>query len=107
MKFKVGDKVKYIGKTEEIKDEIGIVRSIRKDNEMFQCVVMFNNFSDDYNWLVQEDVLELVQKNINSDEKDLIRNLINKYLSDNETSIREELFLKRFQDYCFEKLGDE
>lgn len=42
--------------------------------------------------------------NINSDEKDLIKKLIDEYLEENEISIQEELILKRFGDFCKERL---
>lgn len=96
MKFNIGDKVKYIGEDLELKNKIYKILDV---SEKCNGYTIYNGT----HWFVPENKLELVQKN----EKDLIRNLINKYLSDNETSIREELFLKRFQDYCFEKLGDE
>lgn len=102
MKFKIGDKVKYIGEDLELKNKIYQIVDV---SEKCNRYTIYNNI--DGHWAVPENKLELVQKNVNSDKKDLIRNLINKYLSDNETSIREELFLKRFQDYCFDKLGDE
>ena len=98
MKFNIGDKVKYIGEDLELKNKIYQIVDV---SEKCNRYTIYNNI--DGHWAVPENKLELVQKN----EKDLIRNLINKYLSDNETSIREELFLKRFQDYCFDKLGDE
>lgn len=96
MKFNIGDKVKYIGEDLELKNKIYKILDV---SEKCNGYTIYNGT----HWFVPENKLELVQKN----EKDLIRNLINKYLSDNETSIREELFLKRFQDYCFDKLGDE
>lgn len=100
MKFKIGDIVRYIGEDLELKNKIyQIVDVFEKCNRY----TIYNNI--DGHWSATENKLELVQKNIDSDKKDLIRNLINEYLSDNETSIREELFLKGFQDYCFEKLG--
>ena len=96
MKFNIGDKVKYIGEDLELKNKIYKILDV---SEKCNGYTIYNGT----HWFAPENKLELVQKN----KKDLIRNLIDKYLSDNETSIREELFLKRFQDYCFEKLGDE
>ena len=96
MKFNIGDKVKYIGEDLELKNKIYKILDV---SEKCNGYTIYNGT----HWFVPENKLELVQKN----EKDLIRNLINKYLSDNETSIREELFLRGFQDYCLEKLGDE
>ena len=102
MKFKIGDTVRYIGEDLELKNKIYQIVDV---SEKCNRYTIYNNI--DGHWSAPENKLELVQKNVNSDKKDLIRNLINKYLSDNETSIQEELFLKRFQDYCFEKLGDD
>ena len=100
MKFKIGDTVEFT--------KGNMVGSIIKidENNIYSYLVELQNDNNSCVW-TNEYSLKLVKDNVNSDEKDLIRNLINKYLSDNETSIREELFLKRFQDYCFEKLGDE
>lgn len=102
MKFKIGDIVIYIGEDLELKNKIYQIVDV---SEKCNRYTIYNNI--DGHWAVPENKLELVQKNVNYDKKDLIKNLVNKYLSDNETSIQEELFLKRFQDYCFEKLGDE
>lgn len=102
MKFKIGDMVIYIGEDLELKNKIYQIVDV---SEKCNRYTIYNNI--DGHWSAPENKLELVQENINSDKKDLIRNLINKYLSDNETSIQEELFLKRFQDYCLEKLGDD
>ena len=102
MKFKIGDIVRYIGEDLELKNKIYQIVDV---SEKCNRYTIYNNIDGHYS--ATENKLELVQKNVNSDKKDLIRNLINKYLSDNETSIQEELFLKRFQDYCFEKLGDD
>lgn len=102
MKFKIGDIVRYIGEDLELKNKIYQIVDV---SEKCNRYTIYNNI--DGHWATTENKLELVQKNVNFDKKDLIRNLINKYLSDNETSIQEELFLKRFQDYCFEKLGDD
>lgn len=100
MKFKIGDTVEFT--------KGNMVGSIIKidENNIYSYLVELQNDNNSCVW-TNEYSLKLVKDNVNSDEKDLIRNLINKYLSDNETSIREELFLKRFQDYCFEKLGDD
>lgn len=100
MKFKIGDIVRYIGEDLELKNKIYKILDV---SEKCNGYTIYNGT----HWFAPENKLKLVQKNVNSDKKDLIRNLINKYLSDNETSIQEELFLKRFQDYCFEKLGDD
>lgn len=102
MKFKIGDIVRYVGEDLELKNKIYQIVDV---SEKCNRYTIYNNI--DGHWAATENKLELVQKNINFDKKDLIRNLINKYLFDNETSIRGELFLKRFQDYCFEKLGDD
>lgn len=105
-KYNIGDTVNIIGEGRgTFNGEIGVI-SDRWSEESEVPYPYEVDVKDNLIWF-REDELELVQKNVNSDKKDLIRNLINKYLSDNETSIREELFLKRFQDYCFEKLGDE
>lgn len=102
MKFKIGDIVRYIGEDLELKNKIYKIVDV---SEKCNRYTIYNNI--DGHWAATENKLELVQKNIDSDKKDLIRNLINEYLSDNETSIREELFLRGFQDYCLEKLGDD
>ena len=102
MKFKIGDIVIYIGEDLELKNKIYQIVDV---SEKCNRYTIYNNI--DGHWAATENKLELVQKNVNSDKKDLIKTLVNKYLSDNETSIQEELFLKRFQDYCFEKLGDD
>lgn len=98
MRFKIGDKVRYIGENLELKNKICKILDISEECDLYTIY-------DGGHWFASGKNLELVKENVNSDKKDLIRNLINEYLSDNETSIREELFLKRFQDYCFEKLG--
>ena len=106
-KYTVGDTVKIVGEEcGSFKDKIGIISDIWDEGSEVLPYPYEIKTKDSITWFA-EDELELVQKNVNSDKKDLIINLINKYLSDNETSIREELFLKRFQDYCFEKLGDD
>ena len=102
MKFKIGDIVIYIGEDLELKNKIYQIVDV---SEKCNRYTIYNNI--DGHLAATENKLELVQKNVNSDKKDLIKNLVNKYLSDNETSIQEELFLKRFQDYCLEKLGDD
>ena len=100
MKFKIGDTVEFT--------KGNMVGSIIKidENNIYSYLVELQNDNNSCVW-TNEYSLKLVKDNVNSDEKDLIRNLINKYLSDNETSIREELFLKRFQDYCLNRLGDD
>lgn len=103
MKFKIGDTVEFT--------KGNMVGSIIKidENDIYSYLVELQNDNNSCVW-TNEYSLKLVKdevKNTECDKKDLIRNLINKYLSDNETSIQEELFLKRFQDYCFEKLGDD
>lgn len=102
MKFKIGDMVRYIGQDLELKNKIYKIVDVSEECNRY---TIYNNI--DGHWATPENKLELVQKNVNSDEKDLIKNLINEYLSDNEISIREELFLRGFQDYCLEKLGDD
>ena len=52
----------------------------------------------------QEFVSKYLTEDINSDKKDLIKNLIDRYLEENEISIQEELILKRFGDFCKERL---
>ena len=100
MKFKIGDTVEFT--------KGNMVGSIIKidENNIYSYLVELQNDNNSCVW-TNEYSLKLVKDNVNSDEKDLIRNLINEYLSDNETSIREELFLKRFQDYCLNRLGDD
>lgn len=62
---------------------------VAKDME----VISYKEFIDNY-----------FLENINSDKKDLIRILIDEYLLENEISIQEELILKRFGDFCKERL---
>ena len=52
----------------------------------------------------QEFVSKYLTEDINSDKKDLIKILIDDYLEENEISIQEEIFLKRFGDFCKERL---
>lgn len=52
----------------------------------------------------QEFVSKYLTEDINSDKKDLIKILIDRYLEENEISIQEELILKRFGDFCKERL---
>lgn len=52
----------------------------------------------------QEFISKYITEDINSDEKDLIKILIDRYLEENEISIQEELILKRFGDFCKEIL---
>ena len=53
----------------------------------------------------QEFISKYITEDINSDKKDLIKILIDKYLLENEVSINEEIFLKRFGDFCKERLN--
>ena len=65
---------------------------------------------DDENVLVdeiityQEFVSKYLTEDINSNKKGLIKILIDEYLEENEISIQEELILKRFGDFCKERL---
>ena len=52
----------------------------------------------------QEFVSNYLTEDINPDKKDLIKILIDDYLEENEISIQEELLLKRFEDFCKERL---
>ena len=52
----------------------------------------------------QEFVSKYLTEDINSNKKDLIKKLIDEYLEKNEISIQEELILKRFGDFCKERL---
>lgn len=52
----------------------------------------------------QEFVSNYLTEDINPDKKDLIKILIDDYLEENEISIQEELILKRFGDFCKERL---
>ena len=52
----------------------------------------------------QEFISKYITEDINSDKKDLIKKLIDEYLEENEVSINEEIFLKRFGDFCKERL---
>lgn len=54
----------------------------------------------------QEFISKYLIEDINSDEKDLIKILIDRYLEENEVSINEELFLKRFGDFCRSRLDE-
>ena len=94
MKFKIGDTVEFT--------KGNMVGSIIKidENNIYSYLVELQNDNNSCVW-TNEYSLKLVKDNVNSDEKDLIRNLINKYLSDNETSIREELFLKTVSRLLF------
>lgn len=70
----------------------------------------FYEYDDEYatiNEIItyQEFVSKYLTENINSDEKDLIKKLIDEYLEENEVSINEELILKRFGDFCKERLN--
>ena len=103
MKFKIGDTVEFT--------KGNMVGSIIKidENNIYSYLVELQNDNNGCVW-TNEYSLKLVKdevKNTECDKKDLIKNLVNKYLSDNETSIREELFLRGFQDFCLEKLGDD
>lgn len=53
----------------------------------------------------QEFISKYLTEDINSDKKDLIKILIDRYLEENEISIQEELILKRFGDFCKERLN--
>lgn len=52
----------------------------------------------------QEFISKYLTEDINSDKKGLIKKLIDEYLEENEISIQEELILKRFGDFCKERL---
>lgn len=52
----------------------------------------------------QEFISKYLTEDINSNKKDLIKKLIDEYLEENEISIQEELILKRFGDFCKERL---
>lgn len=52
----------------------------------------------------QEFVSKYLTEDINSNKKGLIKILIDEYLLENEISIQEELILKRFGDFCKERL---
>ena len=98
MKFKIGDKVRYIGDDIELKGKLYKIVDI---SEEFNGYTIYNRG----HWFVLEDKLKLVQ-NTDSDKKDLIGKLINEYLLENNSSINEELFLKRFGDFCRRRLNE-
>ena len=52
----------------------------------------------------QEFISKYLTEDINSNKKGLIKILIDEYLLENEISIQEELILKRFGDFCKERL---
>ena len=52
----------------------------------------------------QEFISKYLIEDINSNKKGLIKILIDEYLLENEISIQEELILKRFGDFCKERL---
>ena len=52
----------------------------------------------------QEFISKYLTEDINSSKKGLIKILIDEYLLENEISIQEELILKRFGDFCKERL---
>ena len=52
----------------------------------------------------QEFISKYLIEDINSNKKGLIKILIDEYLLENEISIQEELILKRFRDFCKERL---
>ena len=69
----------------------------------------FYEYDDEYKTIneiitYQEFVSKYLTEDINYDKKDLIKNLIDEYLLKNEISIQEELILKRFGDFCKERL---
>ena len=69
----------------------------------------FYEYDDEYKTIneiitYQEFVSKYLTEDINSDKKDLIKILIDRYLEENEISIQEELILKRFGDFCKERL---
>lgn len=69
----------------------------------------FYEYDDEYKTIneiitYQEFISKYLTEDINSDKKDLIKNLIDEYLLKNEISIQEELILKRFGDFCKERL---
>ena len=98
MKFKIGDKVRYIGDDIELKGKLYKIVDI---SEKFNGYTIYNRG----HWFVLEDKLKLVQ-NTDSDKKDLIGKLINEYLLENNSSINEELFLKCFGDFCRRRLNE-
>ena len=53
----------------------------------------------------QEFVSKYLTEYVDSDGKDLIKILIDEYLLENEVSINEEILLKRFGDFCKERLN--
>lgn len=53
----------------------------------------------------QEFISKYLTEDINSNKKDLIKKLIDEYLEENEVSINEEILLKRFGDFCKERLN--
>lgn len=69
----------------------------------------FYEYDDEYKTIneiitYQEFISKYLTEDINSDKKDLIKSLIDEYLEENEISIQEELILKRFGDFCKERL---
>ena len=69
----------------------------------------FYEYDDEYKTIneiitYQEFVSNYLTEDINPDKKDLIKILIDDYLEENEISIQEELLLKRFGDFCKERL---
>ena len=69
----------------------------------------FYEYDDEYatiNEIItyQEFVSKYLTEDINSNKKGLIKKLIDEYLEENEISIQEELILKRFGDFCKERL---
>lgn len=69
----------------------------------------FYEYDDEYKTIneiitYQEFISKYLTEDINSDKKDLIKILIDIYLLENEISIQEELLLKRFGDFCKERL---
>lgn len=69
----------------------------------------FYEYDDEYKTIneiitYQEFISKYLTEDINSDKKDLIKKLIDEYLEENEISIQEELILKRFGDFCKERL---
>ena len=69
----------------------------------------FYEYDDEYKTIneiitYQEFISKYLTEDINSDKKGLIKILIDRYLEENEISIQEELILKRFGDFCKERL---
>ena len=86
--------------------------NVEEIDESLICIIndeWFYEYDDEYatiNEIItyQEFVSKYLTEDINSDKKDLIKILIDKYLLENEISIQEELILKRFGDFCKERL---